>query len=179
MCAETVAPLPNNPSSLPYTAPEVLQSVLPGAGGTPCAAATAEADVWALGVVAFELLTSERVFREGTPLRVVRAALAGKAPLPWEEGAEGAEGRLQRLRGLRRLVLPCLERNPAKRPCASAVMTSWWHLFDECKTRGTFDSNTAQPPETTRADPTASTGADPTASTGADPTASTGAEQTA
>ena len=56
--------------------------------------------MWSLGVVAFELLTNERVFPEGMPPEQIRAALAGQTLLPWEEGAPGAEEKKQKLRGL-------------------------------------------------------------------------------
>jgi serine/threonine protein kinase len=123
--------------------------------------ATGAADIWALGVVAFELLTGEWVFPEGTTPDAFRAVLLGKAPLPWEEGVEGAEERRQKLRGLRRIVMPCLDRDPSKRPTAEQVLRSWWNLFDEMKTQGTFDSNAAEGAESTHADP--ATKSDPTA----------------
>ncbi|NJR41438.1 MAG: hypothetical protein HC767_01030 [Akkermansiaceae bacterium] len=148
--AGAVAPLPDNLSSLAYTAPEVLASV--GPNQPQAARATAEADMWALGVVAFELLTNERVFPPGTPPEAIRAALAGQAPLSWEDGAVGAEQRREKLRGLRRLVMPCLARVPEQRPSAKAVLHSWHNMFDDMKTRGTFESDGAQHGESTRAD---------------------------
>lgn len=39
----------------------------------------------------------------------VKAAIAGRAPLPWEAKVEGSEEKLKKLRGLKRTVrrLPC------------------------------------------------------------------------
>ena len=145
-----MAPLPSSVSSLGYTAPEVLASI--GPSNPPSARASAEADMWALGVVAFELLSNERAFPPGTPPQAIHAALGGQAPLPWEDGAEGAEQRREKLRGLRRLVMPCLARDPAQRPAAKAVLHSWHSMFDDTKTRGTFDSAGAQHGESTRGD---------------------------
>jgi serine/threonine protein kinase len=156
MHADSVAPLPNNMTSLPYTAPEIIQNVQYTSGAGASAVATGAADVWALGVIAFELLTGERVFPEGTTPDAIRAALIGTAPLPWCEGVEGGEEQRQRLRGLRRIVMPCLERSPSKRPTAEQLLQSWWHVFDEIATdwKGTFDTNVAVAAESTRADPT-------------------------
>ena len=146
--AGAMAPLPSNVSSLAYTAPEVLASI--GPSNPPSARASAEADMWALGVVAFELLTNERAFPLDTAPQVIHAALGGQAPLPWEDGAPGAEERREKLRGLRRLVMPCLARDPAQRPSAKTVLHSWHNMFDDMKTRGTFDSDGAQHGESTR-----------------------------
>jgi serine/threonine protein kinase len=146
--AGALAPLPSNITSLAYTAPEVLASI--GPSNPPSARASTEADMWALGVIAFELLTNERAFHPGSPPQAIHAALAGQAPLPWEDGAEGAEQRREKLRGLRRLVMPCLARDPAQRPAAKTVLQSWHSMFDDMRTRGTFESNEAQPGESTR-----------------------------
>lgn len=153
-CMDTgaVAPLPSNASSLAYTAPEVLASI--GLSNPPSAPASTEADMWALGIVAFELLTNERVFAPGTPTEAIRAAICGQVPLPWEDGAAGAEERREKLRGLRRLVMPCLSRDPAQRPSAATVLHSWHNMFDDMKTRGTFESDGAQKGESTRGDAT-------------------------
>ena len=106
--------------------------------------------MWALGVVAFELLTNERAFPDGTPPEAILSALRGDSPLPWEEGASGADARREKLRGLRRLVLPCLSRDPSQRPSAKSVLASWHSMFDDMKTRGTFDSDDAQHGGSTR-----------------------------
>lgn len=137
-CAGAVAPLPRSAASLAYTAPEVLVSV--GSRNPPAALASAEADMWAVGMLAFELLTGERVFPEGTPTEAIHAALRGLVPLPWEDGAENCAQRRETLRSLQRLVLPCLSRDPAQRPSAKAAINSFYSMFDDMKTRGTFEA---------------------------------------
>jgi serine/threonine protein kinase len=146
--AGAVAPLPSNGTSLAYSAPEVMASI--GNSSPPSATSSVAADMWALGVVAFELLTNERAFPPATPPHAIHAALCGQAPLPWEDGAEGVEARRERLRGLRRLVMPCLARNPEQRPAAKAVLKSWHSLFDDMKTRGTFGSDGTTQGDSTR-----------------------------
>lgn len=94
--------------------------------------------MWALGVVAFELLTNQRAFPTGTSAQSIRDALGGLTPLPWEDGADGVEQSREKLRGLRRVVLACLSRNPAGRPAAKNVLHLLYNMFDEMKSRGTF-----------------------------------------
>lgn len=118
-------------------APEVFASV--GNSRPPSAVASPEADMWAVGLLSFELLTGERVFPEGTPLSTVHATLRGKTLFPWEEGAANAAKNKEKLRGLQRLVMPCLSRNPKQRPSAKAAITSFHSMFDNMKTRGTFE----------------------------------------
>jgi serine/threonine protein kinase len=172
LCAGSVAPLPRSATSLAYTAPEVLAGATQGrGGGAPQAPASTAADIWALGMVAFELLTNERVFAADTSQAAVRATLTGRAPLPWEPSAPGSAQRRQRLRVLGRLILPCLDRDPLRRPTAAQLLRSWWHLLDDMHTQGTFDSAATrhlldalhteasldsavtQPPASSRADP--------------------------
>ena len=126
--------------SLSYAPPEVALLVEAGARSAPAAAA---ADVWAVGVMGFELLTGERVFPaaaeppqpEEGPDPEVLAALTGRAPLPWEAAAPGAAMRLQKLRGLKDTLLRCLERDPAKRPTAQALLAMCDHISEESTAR--------------------------------------------
>ena len=102
----------------------------------------AAVDIWAVGVIAFELLTGERAFPTHSMSAVEAAsaaqeAIAGRALLPWEGSSEATQERLERLRGLRRTVMRCLERDPARRPTAAALVSSWDHTFDNMQTMGT------------------------------------------
>eukprot|EP00892_Ulva_mutabilis_P005987 jgi/Ulvmu1/3760/UM175_0007.1 len=103
---------------------------------------SAAVDIWAIGVIAYELLTGEPLFRaHGLPSESanaqIRAALAGRTRLPWEEEGPMVEAQLQKLRGLRRSVLRCLRRNPDERPEAAALLEVWDHAFDQTQSKGT------------------------------------------
>lgn len=125
--------------SLNYTAPEVLSAL---ESGCDTILVDAAVDMWAVGVIAFELLTGEPAFQAvGWPSpqsqQPVRDAIAGRAQLPWEEGGDTAAQRLRRLRGLRKTVTMCLQRDPSKRPSADALLDAWDHVFDEMTTEAT------------------------------------------
>ena len=108
--------------SLNYAAPEVLLAA--EAGDAPAPAAAAAADIWSLGVVAFELLLLRRTFSPGTPEKEIRDRIAGRLPLPWEEVEPTG------LRTLQPSVLQCLSRAPAARPTAESIVTAWRNLLD-------------------------------------------------
>jgi serine/threonine protein kinase len=118
------APLEFTP---PYAAPEVIAAFEAGATSL---VADAAADVWALGLTAFEVFTGERVFPPGIPLPEIYDAISGRRPLPWEAQGGDKLALVGRLRGFRRHVLACLERDPAHRPTAAAVLMAWRHVFD-------------------------------------------------
>eukprot|EP00892_Ulva_mutabilis_P005912 jgi/Ulvmu1/3693/UM017_0110.1 len=125
--------------SLKYAAPEVVHAL---EAGSKTVHVDAAVDIWAFGVIAFELLNGERAFPTHN-MSVAEAeyaaqeAIAGRAPLPWELVSPEAQQRLEKLRGMRRTVLRCLDRDPAKRPTAGALIASWDHAFDNMHTRGT------------------------------------------
>lgn len=75
----------------------------------------AAADVWALGVILFELLSGSRPYREPSPIAyAVKVCEAGPAPpLPNSAGLP---------EGLVALVAGCLEKRAADRPAASVVL---------------------------------------------------------
>lgn len=85
-------------------------------------------DVWALGVVAFELLTGTRVFSAQADRTEVLPYMSGARPLPWE--APGKAPLVRKLGSLRRTVLACLARDPQDRPSSMAVLRSWNGLFE-------------------------------------------------
>lgn len=125
----SVAPLP---SVLEYAPPENVHSIETGVA----LAVSAAADVWALGVTAFELLTGERAFRgsNGGPAapawRATQDALAGRRPLPWEPPTPD---QLRKLRGLKASVLQCLVRNPDHRPTSNELVCWWNDLLDKTR----------------------------------------------
>ena len=104
---------------------------------TVCAAP----DLWALGCIAWELLTGERVFAPGAEPSHIVDTLTGKQALPWEREAEHHDGQLPKLRVLRRSVLACLQRDPAARPTSRELLGAWNGLFESMTgtTRDTFE----------------------------------------
>ena len=129
MHADVVAPLPASVASLPYIAPEIVAAAVETT--PPIAAATAEADIWALGVVMLETVTDAHAFPPSTPSESIRAALTGDDPLPWEHGAEGLNELLRKLGRMHHIVLPCLSRNPQKRPSATSLLHAWNSMADD------------------------------------------------
>ena len=120
--------------TLAYMPPEVAVAVELGDRNI---VAEAAADVWALGVMAYELLTQTTLF---PPLAgdgdEAWNKLLGKAPLPWEKDAPGAAERQAQLRALKRGVLACLHRDPSQRPSCDSVLSTWTNIFDtHSKTR--------------------------------------------
>ena len=115
--------------SLNYAAPEVL--AVQAAGGR-VVTADAAADVWALGVVAYELLTGARVFPVNAAAETVRAQILGAQKLPWEAAPPRA------LRTARNSVLHCLSRDPDLRPSAAQVAATWRNLLDFAAVRHTL-----------------------------------------
>lgn len=113
--------------TLTYAAPEVIAAY---EAGNVVHVVQGAADVWALGVIAFELLTKERAFGMHASAAEMLQRVASSAPLPWEEGAPSQAARLAQLRVLRRSVLQCLVRDPGERPTSEALLQSWSHMFD-------------------------------------------------
>eukprot|EP00892_Ulva_mutabilis_P002163 jgi/Ulvmu1/11948/UM082_0027.1 len=98
--------------TLDYVPPEVLAAA---EARDPTIAAEPSQDAWALGVVAFELLTNKKAFASATDgAAAVKAQLLGEAPLPWEGDRLCAETR-QQLGIFCHAVLGLLQRDPAKR----------------------------------------------------------------
>jgi serine/threonine protein kinase len=110
--------------TLAYAAPEVI---LAYEAGQETHYVSTAADVWALGVIAFEMLTGERTFDPYTSKTDMLSAIAGRTQLPWE-GPRRAE-LLEKLCAFQHLVLECLQRDPEKRPSIQTVFDAWEHLF--------------------------------------------------
>ena len=137
LSAASAAPAVRNTWRLRYCAPEAVADPAFAQDQQPPRPVRGAADIWAIGVIAFELLTQERVFPPEATDESIMGVLRGRA-LPWEAGVEGQTERCGRLRGLRRAVMACLERDPLKRPSAESLLSSWEHVFDSMKTQGTF-----------------------------------------
>ena len=69
-------------------APEVVHAA---ESSNPLVEAHAATDIWALGVMAYELLTSGHVFPVGTPQEAIRNAIFGVETMPWEESSDSEE----------------------------------------------------------------------------------------
>ena len=108
-------------SSPAYSSPEV--ALAREAGATTVEASEA-ADMWALGLISFELLTGSPVLSGAMMEReTMTDLLCGRLPLPWEERRS--------LAGLKSAVMACLQRDPTRRPSAAGVRQSWRRLFEQ------------------------------------------------
>jgi serine/threonine protein kinase len=118
--------------SLLYAPPEAVIALEAGQKTT---SADPAADMWALGVIAYELLTARRAFPRSLNAEDIRAQIIGRKALPWET-PDLRKKRVPELRMLRRSVLTCLSRDPIKRPTSAELLQSWNNLFDHA-TKGT------------------------------------------
>jgi serine/threonine protein kinase len=128
---------------LHYAAPELVRAARTGSASMTV---SPDVDVWGLGVIAWELLTGERVFQPGMDADAVASVLAGEGQLPWEAPEEAARA-LPRLRVLRRSVLKCLSREPAERPTSRDLRGAWNGMFESPTgtTRDAFARSAAAP----------------------------------
>ena len=101
--------------SLIYAAPEVVTAFV---NHESSIVASEAADMWSMGVIAYELLTGEPAMPPGATRQSLIDALTGKAKLPWEAADAATLRKLMRLRGV---IMQCLHRDPAKRPSAEQV----------------------------------------------------------
>jgi serine/threonine protein kinase len=122
--------------SLHYAAPEVIRASELSQGAILASAAL---DIWSLGVVAFELLTGQRIVVPAESEQSIRDRLMGRAPLPWEDELRSAS-LLSKLKGLKRSVLKCLSREPRERPTSPELLGAWNGMFEAMtgKTTATY-----------------------------------------
>jgi serine/threonine protein kinase len=113
--------------SLAYSSPETLQLV----DSKKCTAISCEAaDMWAVGVISYELLTKGKAFPESEWSRDdIRSAALGMRAYPWESEV-GTFRDIPQLRVLTESVCACLARNPENRPSASQLVKDLNGLFD-------------------------------------------------
>lgn len=123
--------------SLKYAAPEVVYAL---EAGDIAIIVDAAVDIWAIGVVAFELLTGERAFPNcglsfADSNQAARDAISGRMLLPWERSDDITMAQLEKLRVLRPTVLQCLARDPTQRPTADSLVGLWDRTFDLMQTQ--------------------------------------------
>lgn len=136
--------------SLAYAAPEVVNAY---SRSEATVRASEAIDIWALGVMAFELLTKTVVFPAFTPKEHVLRVAAGKGPngasspvralpggpaeaaagggdgaemlYPWEGSSASAAAARACLGRLESSIMQCLARQPGARPSAAKVLQEW------------------------------------------------------
>lgn len=103
------------------------------------------ADIWAIGLIAYELIHRQRAFREfsWTFTDVLDAAAAAKA-YPWED-RPGTFKRDPDLRALGSVVRACLARDASARPTAGQLVQKLNRLFDGTTVGGGTHTSDAEP----------------------------------
>eukprot|EP00892_Ulva_mutabilis_P004372 jgi/Ulvmu1/2306/UM013_0154.1 len=116
--------------TLAYAAPEVLRARLAGAATIEVHEAL---DVWALGVMAFELFTGEPAFQMYNGADAVMREITGGEPLPWEAGRISANDK-RRVGIFYGTLLTLLARDASERPSMSGVCSACNRLLSSTTT---------------------------------------------
>jgi serine/threonine protein kinase len=115
--------------SLDFAPPEVVRALQAGKFQMKV---EPSADVWALGMVAYELLTRSRAFPSGMDQDEICDQITGKSPLPWENEMTKRD-KLNKLKQLKPSVLRCLSRDPLERPTVEQLHAAWIRTLDLVK----------------------------------------------
>ena len=115
--------------SLDFAPPEVVRALQAGKFQMKVEPSV---DVWALGMVAYELLTRSRAFPSGMDQDEICDQITGKAPLPWENDLTKRE-KLSKLKQLKPSVLRCLSRDPLERPTVEQLHAAWIRTLELVK----------------------------------------------
>jgi len=127
IASDTLLTLEHTTTGTPaYMAPEIIV----GEGDVD-----RRADVYALGCVAYYLLTGQLVFEADTPMKMMMQHVHAR-PVPPSERTE-----LRIPRELDELVLACLEKDPNKRPQNAEEL---FRMAQECQTCGSWNQTTAR-----------------------------------
>lgn len=120
-----------------YAPPETLRVFH---GGATSVTADAAVDIWAIGVMAFELLLHKRAFSAlAWPKFDVMYAALGKRAYDWESEV-GTFRTIPELRVLSKVVHACLQRDPLKRPTAAELLHLLNSLYDASLTASAMTS---------------------------------------
>jgi serine/threonine protein kinase len=113
--------------SLAYSAPETLRALN---DGQEMVVAHTALDMWAVGVIAYELLVGHSAFPTGEWMKWdIHAAAAGKRAYPWESEI-GTFKNIPELRALKTAVFKCLAREAGERPSSAEFLSLLNGLFD-------------------------------------------------
>ena len=106
--------------SISWAAPELAAAFF---RGEDTIVADPAADMWALGVIAYELITNSRVFGVSENRKSALHKIIGRDSLPWEH-PDPEVNKLSKLRGLRGMILACLSRDASQRPASHELVNA-------------------------------------------------------
>lgn len=131
-CAGTDSPAPLS-TSIRWTPPEIQKA---RDRKQETMQASSAADIWAFGVMGYEILTEKSAFAPGMPRGAIRRMLIGRAPLPWEDHANSSDLTDDIVDDeLKGIILSCLARKPEIRPTAEALALTLQKLLGAARDR--------------------------------------------